>query len=152
MMVPHVAVLGNVENVYRNVDRFENAVTEPDVLVVRYDGALNFANQAHFRSTMVGLVKDLPELRLVVLQADTISYMDASARATVRALLTEWRSGGIQLCLAGAIGPVRDALASDGLLESGAVCCQLTVEDALANYRNPGSVPPSHQDMATQHT
>lgn len=152
MMVPHVAVLGNVENVYRNVDRFENAVTEPDVLVVRYDGALNFANQAHFRSTMVGLVKDLPELQLVVLQADTISYMDASARATVRALLTEWRSGGIQLCLAGAIGPVRDALASDGLLESGAVCCQLTVEDALANYRNPGSVPPSHQDMATQHT
>lgn len=152
MMVPHVAVLGNVENVYRNVDRFENAVTEPDVLVVRYDGAVNFANQAHFRSTLVGLVKDRPELRLVVLQADTISYMDASARATLRALLEEWRDGGIQLCLAGAIGPVRDALAADGLLESGAVCCQLTVEDAMTNYRNPGSVPPSHQDMATQHT
>jgi len=152
MMVPHVAVLGNVENVYRNVDRFENAETEPDVLVVRYDGAVNFANQAHFRSTLVGLVKNLPELRLVVLQADTISYMDASARATLRALLEEWRDGGIQLCLAGAIGPVRDALAADGLLESGAVCCQLTVEDAMTNYRNPGSVPPSHQDMATQHT
>lgn len=152
MMMPHVAVLGNVENVYRNVDRFENAVTEPDVLVVRYDGAVNFANQAHFRSTLVGLVKDRPELRLVVLQADTISYMDASARATLRALLEEWRDGGIQLCLAGAIGPVRDALAADGLLESGAVCCQLTVEDAMTNYRNPGSVPPSHQDMATQHT
>lgn len=152
MMVPHVAVLGNVENVYRNVDRFENAETEPDVLVVRYDGAVNFANQAHFRSTLVGLVKNLPELRLVVLQADTISYMDASARATLRALLEEWRDGGIQLCLAGAIGPVRDALAADGLLESGAVCCQLTVEDAITNYRNPGSVPPSHQDMATQHT
>jgi len=152
MMVPHVAVLGNVENVYRNVDRFENAETEPDVLVVRYDGAVNFANQAHFRSTLVGLVKNLPELRLVVLQADTISYMDASARATLRALLEEWRDGGIQLCLAGAIGPVRDGLAADGLLESGAVCCQLTVEDAMTNYRNPGSVPPSHQDMATQHT
>lgn len=152
MMVPHVAVLGNVENVFRNVDRFENAVTEPDVLVVRYDGAVNFANQAHFRSTLVGLTTGQPELRLVVLQADTISYIDASARAALHALLEEWRAVGIQLCLAGAIGPVRDALAADGLLESGAVCCQLTVEDAMANYRNPGSVPPVHQNMATQHS
>lgn len=152
MMVPHVAVLGNVGNVYRNVDRFEDAVTKPDVLVVRYDGAVNFANQAHFRGTLVGLTQDQPELRLVVLQADTISYMDASARAALKTLLSEWRVGGIQLCLAGAIGPVRDALAADGLLENGAVCCQLTVEDAMANYRNPGSVPPAHQNMATQHS
>ncbi len=152
MMVPHVAVLGNVENVYRNVDRFENAVTEPGVLVVRYDGALNFANQAHFRSTLVRLTQGQPELRLVVLQADTIPYIDASARAALRALLEEWRVGGIQLCLAGAIGPVRDTLAADGLLESDAVCCQLTVEDAMANYRNPGSVPPAHQNIATQHS
>ena len=153
MMVPHVAVLGNVEGVYRNVARFPQAKTDPDVLVVRYDGALNFANQAHFRSTMTRLVQaKRPHLRLVVLQADTMSYLDASARAAIHLLIKEWQSEGLKLCLAGAIGPVRDALAADGLLDSGAVCFQLNVDDALTDYRAPGSVPQSHQDMAHQHS
>ena len=153
MMVPHVAVLGNVEGVYRNVARFPQAKTDPDVLVVRYDGALNFANQAHFRSTMTRLVQaKRPHLRLVVLQADTMSYLDASARAAMHLLIEEWRSEGLKLCLAGAIGPVRDALAANGLLDSGAVCFQLNVDDALTDYRAPGSVPQSHQDMAHQHS
>lgn len=152
MMMPHVAVLGNVEGVHRNVDRFPEAQTAPDVLVVRYDGALNFANQAHFRGTLNSLVNEKGNgLRLIVLQADTMSYMDASARATMHALVKEWREKGLKLCLAGAIGPVRDALAADGLLESGDVCFQLNVNDALTEYRAPGSVPQSHQDMAQQH-
>jgi SulP family sulfate permease len=153
MMMPHVAVLGNVGGVHRNVDRFPEAQTAPDVLVVRYDGALNFANQAHFRSTMNSLVNEKGNgLRLIVLQADTMSYMDASARATVHAVVKEWREKGLKLCLAGAIGPVRDALAADGLLESGDVCFQLNVNNALTEYRQPGSVPQSHQDMAQQHS
>ena len=153
MMMPHVAVLGNVEGVHRNVDRFPEAQTAPDVLVVRYDGALNFANQAHFRGTLNRLVKEKGDgLRLVVLQADTMSYMDASARATMQALAKEWQEKGLKLCLAGAIGPVRDALAADGLLESGEVCFQLNVNEALTEYHKPGSVPQSHQDMAQQHS
>ena len=153
MMMPHVAVLGNVEGVYRNVERFAEAQTSSDVLVVRYDGALNFANQAHFRGTLSRLVHEQGEdLRLVVIQADTMSYMDASARATMHTLVKEWREKGLKLCLAGAIGPVRDALAADGLLDSGDVCFQLNVQDALTEYRKPGSVPQSHQDMAQQHS
>ncbi len=152
MMVPHVAVLGNVEGVHRNVARFPHAKTEPDVLVVRYDGALNFANQGHFRSTLTALVNDRrPHLRLVVLQADTVPYLDASARATIHHLLKKWREEGLRLCLAGAIGPVRDALAADGLLDSGYVSFQLTVNDALTEHRSPGSVSQLHQDMAQQH-
>ena len=152
MMVPHVAVLGNVEGVHRNVDRFPQAHTLPDVLVVRYDGALNFANQAHFRSTLTALVNDRrPHLRLVVLQAHTVSYLDASARATIHQLVKEWAEEGLRLCLAGAIGPVRDALAADGLLDSGDVSFQLTVDDALTEHRSPGTVSQLHQNMAQQH-
>ena len=152
MMHPHVAVLGNVEGVFRNVDRFPEADVLDDVLVVRYDGALNFANQAHFRSTMTRLVaKKGDGLKLLVLQADTISYVDVSARVTLRVLVDEWQSRGLQLCLAGAIGPVRDALASDGLLDSGDVCFQLSVDHALKEFKTPGSVPQNLQDMAQQH-
>ena len=152
MMIPHVAVLGNVEGVHRNVERFAEAKTDPELLILRYDGAINFANQAHFRSTLQSLVKDKGDsLKMIILQADTISYMDASARATIDSLVTEWRERQIRLCLAGAIGPVRDALAADGLIERGDVCFQLNIDDALQEFKTPGSVPQSHQDIAQQH-
>ena len=152
MMHPHVAVLGNVQGVFRNVERFTDAKTSDDVLVVRYDGALNFANQAHFRTTLGQLVQTKGDkLKLIILQADTLSYVDASARATFRAMILDWKSQGVQLCMAGAIGPVRDALASDGLLESGEVCFRLNVHQAMEEYNAPGTMPQSLKDLARQH-
>ncbi len=88
---------------------------------------------------------------MVILRADTISYMDASARAMLRALIDEWKPSGIRLCLAGAIGPVRDALASDGLIGNDQVCCHLNVQDAMMEWRSPGTVPSLNQAMAQQH-
>ena len=153
MMTPHHAVLGNVHGVHRNVERFKDAVVVPEVLVVRYDGALTFANQSHFKRTLQTWVtrKGAP-LQLIVIQADTISHIDASARVTFRNLLQEWREAGLQVCLAGAIGPVRDTLASDGFLDEGSISFQLNVDDALAEFERPGSVSRRNQAMAQQHS
>ena len=153
MMTPHHAVLGNVHGVHRNVARFQEAVVLPEVLVVRYDGALTFANQSHFKRTLQDWVTRKGDpLELIVIQADTISHIDASARATFRSLLQEWRAAGLEVCLAGAIGPVRDSLASDGFLDEGGVTFQLNVDDALAEFERPGSVSQRNQAMAQQHS
>ena len=153
MMAPHHAVLGNVHGVHRNVERFQEAVVLPEVLVVRYDGALTFANQSHFKRTLQDWVTRKGDpLELIVIQADTISHIDASARATFRNLLQEWRTAGLEVCLAGAIGPVRDSLASDGFLDEGGVSFQLNVDDALAEFERPGSVSQRNQAMAQQHS
>ena len=153
MMAPHHAVLGNVHGVHRNVERFQEAVVLPEVLVVRYDGALTFANQSHFKRTLKDWVTRKGDpLELIVIQADTISHIDASARATFRNLLQEWRTAGLEVCLAGAIGPVRDSLASDGFLDEGGVSFQLNVDDALAEFERPGSVSQRNQAMAQQHS
>ena len=153
MMTPHHAVLGNVHGVHRNVARFQEAVVLPEVLVVRYDGALTFANQSHFKRTLQDWVTRKGDpLELIVIQADTISHIDASARATFRNLLQEWRAAGLEVCLAGAIGPVRDSLASDGFLDEGGVTFQLNVDDALAEFERPGSVSQRNQAMAQQHS
>ena len=153
MMTPHHAVLGNVHGVHRNVARFQEAVVLPEVLVVRYDGALTFANQSHFKRTLQDWVTRKGDpLELIVIQADTISHIDASARATFRNLLQEWRTAGLEVCLAGAIGPVRDSLASDGFLDEGGVTFQLNVDDALAEFERPGSVSERNQAMAQQHS
>ena len=153
MMTPHHAILGNVHGVHRNVERFPEAVVLPEVLVVRYDGALTFANQSHFKRTLQAwVVRKGAPLQLIVIQADTISHIDASARATFRNLLQDWRAAGLQVCLAGAIGPVRDSLASDGFLDEGGISFQLNVDDALAEFEHPGSVSRRNQAMAPQHS
>ena len=153
MMTPHHAILGNVHGVHRNVERFPEAVVLPEVLVVRYDGALTFANQSHFKRTLQAwVVRKGAPLQLIVIQADTISHIDASARATFRNLLQDWRAAGLQVCLAGAIGPVRDSLASDGFLDEGGISFQLNVDDALAEFEHPGSVSRRNQAMAQQHS
>ena len=153
MMTPHHAILGNVHGVHRNVERFPEAVVLPEVLVVRYDGALTFANQSHFKRTLQAwVVRKGAPLQLIVIQADTISHIDASARATFRNLLQDWRAAGLQVCLAGAIGPVRDSLASDGFLDEGGITFQLNVDDALAEFEHPGSVSRRNQAMAQQHS
>ena len=153
MMTPHHAILGNVLGVHRNVERFPEAVVLPEVLVVRYDGALTFANQSHFKRTLQAwVVRKGAPLQLIVIQADTISHIDASARATFRNLLQDWRAAGLHVCLAGAIGPVRDSLASDGFLDEGGITFQLNVDDALAEFEHPGSVSRRNQAMAQQHS
>ena len=153
MMTPHHAILGNVHGVHRNVERFPEAVVLPEVLVVRYDGALTFANQSHFKRTLQAwVVRKGAPLQLIVIQADTISHIDASARATFRNLLQDWCAAGRHVCLAGAIGPVRDSLASDGFLDEGGITFQLNVDDALAEFEHPGSVSRRNQAMAQQHS
>ena len=154
MMTPHHAVLGNVHGVHRNVERFKDAVVVPEVLVVRYDGALTFANQSHFKRTLQTWVtrKGAP-LQLIVIQADTISHIDASARVTFRNLLQEWREAGLQVCLGRRHRPCsRQPGVRRFLGRRRSISFQLNVDDALAEFERPGSVSRRNQAMAQQHS
>ena len=153
MMQPHVAELGKVQGVYRNRMRFPEAETDPRILIVRYDGPLTFANRAHFESEMERLVHGKgPTLQLIVLQADTISYIDATSRETIKALVNQWHQKGWKTSISGAIGPVRDALAKDGLLMADQLSFQISVDHAVQQFNQPGSVPDAAMHLAQQHS
>ena len=117
---PHAAELGTIAGIYRNVDRFPDAVTPEGCVILRYDGPLHYASQAHFKDFVSGLIERRRErgekVSRIVLHAESIAYIDASASAMLGDLLTDWEKEGIQLELAGAIGPVRDTLQRTGLM------------------------------------
>jgi SulP family sulfate permease len=118
---PHVAVLGKVPDseFYRNVDRFKNLELRPDVLVVRFDGPLYFANLNYFKDNMEDLMGIKGEaLRLVVLNADSISHVDSSAVHGLQDWILETQQRGIRIHFTSVIGPVRDALRRWGLMET----------------------------------
>ncbi|MBK9016609.1 MAG: solute carrier family 26 protein [Saprospiraceae bacterium] len=110
---PHVALLGRVPGspFYRNVQRFNNLEQRPDVLVVRFDGPLYFANVNYFKDKMGELIAQKGEaLRLIVLNSDSISYLDSSAIHALEEWVLDNRSRGVQVFFTSVIGPVRDTL------------------------------------------
>ncbi len=115
---PHVAELAKVPGspFYRNVDRFPNLEERPDLLVVRFDGPLYFANVNYFNDKLAELTAAKGgALRLIVLNAESISHLDSSAVHALEEWVKGCRNRGVQVFFTSVIGPVRDALNKWGL-------------------------------------
>lgn len=138
---PHAAELGIIEGIYRNVDRFPEAQRVPGWLIIRYDGPLHYASLAHFRAFLSDRIAASggrgDRVRHILLHAESIPYVDASACAMLEDLIGDWSEAGITLDIAGAIGPMRDALHRSGLMERiGAHHFHTSVEAALSSEDN----------------
>lgn len=117
---PHIAVLGQIPGTtyYRNVNRYQEAETKDGVLVLRVDSPLFFANADFFKDKVTQLeAQDNPAIRLVILNAESVSSIDSTAVNTLREMITEGRNRGRDFAIAGAIGPVRDLMFKNGLLD-----------------------------------
>lgn len=117
---PHIAVLGQLPGTmhFRNIERFPEAVQRPEVLAVRLDSQLFFANSAYFRDhLMQEAAKKGKALRMVLIDAESISFLDSTAIEMLRSLLAESKARNLYLFISGAKGPVRDAMYRSGLMQ-----------------------------------
>ncbi len=108
---PHIAVLGRIEGSeqYRNVAR-HSVLTSPELLLVRVDENLNFANAEFLEQTVSDLVNARPQVRHLVLIGSGVNHIDSSALSTLEKLLESLREAGVILHLAEIKGPVQDRL------------------------------------------
>ena len=116
---PHVAVLGRVgdSEIYRNVLRYD-VKTWPEVVMIRVDESLYFANAKYLEDTVLGLVADQPDIKHFVLVGSSINFIDASALETLESLREELANAGVDLHLARIIGPVLDRLRAIGFVDA----------------------------------
>ena len=117
---PHVAVLGKLPGTaqYRNVARFKEAIERPDVLVVRFDAQLFFANTTIFRDKLTEYERRKGDkLRLVVLDFAAVNGLDSSAVHMLHDLLAEYRKRNVALYMSAVKGPIRDVLYRSGLMD-----------------------------------
>jgi len=108
---PHMAVVGKIPgtNLYRNVERFENVELDPDVLIVRFDAGLFYANADYFRERLMQFEKAKgPQLKAIIVDASGINSVDSTAIYMIRKLLIHYKKQKIKLLFSGLIGPVRD--------------------------------------------
>lgn len=114
---PHLAVLGRLPSgVYRNVDRYPEARTDPAVLLIRLDAPFYFGNVAFLRDALRRLEEERPKLRAIVLDASGINQLDYSGATALREIHDGYASRGVQVHYAAVKGPVRDVLERAGFV------------------------------------
>lgn len=116
---PHTAILGRLPGtgVYRNVQRHPQAVTRPDVSVIRVDAALYFGNIEYVRDHVLAAAGSSDEVRRVVLDAYAVNRLDATAAHALLELIDLLRERRVELVVAGVKGPVMDVLQRAGVAE-----------------------------------
>lgn len=117
---PHIAVLGKLPNSidYRNISRFDNLEIRPDILVVRQDAQLFFANiDNYIEKVKLHIESKGHDLKFVVLHCGSISHIDATALAHLRDLTEFMEKKNVNFAFSGLIGPVRDFLKRANFVE-----------------------------------
>lgn len=114
---PHMAVLGRVEGTiyFRNLDRFDSAIDDAKVSILRFDARLFFANIGSLKSKIEDLVKRKPAMKKLILDAQSISDVDSSGLDGLEDIVRTLNDLEIQFHMVNIIGPVRDKLFKSGL-------------------------------------
>ena len=130
---PHIASVGLVPGTehFRNVLRHPVLVS-PQLLSLRVDESLYFANARSLEDRVNDAVAAMPELRHVVLQCSAINDIDASALESLEAIEHRLKDAGIALHLSEVKGPVMDRLQRTDFLQHLAGQVFLTHYQAVA--------------------
>ncbi len=142
---PRVSVLVRVDDtsagavaggVWVDVERHPEVAMPDDVVVLRVESGLYFANADHVRQTVRASVTSTTSA--VVIDAETSPFIDVSATEMLAQLSAELSKDGVALLIAHGIGQTRDVLRKVG--EEDGVQQQVfaTVDDAVAAVRQSG--------------
>ncbi|MCU0923347.1 MAG: SulP family inorganic anion transporter [Burkholderiaceae bacterium] len=115
-MRPRVAVLGrHPDGALRDRQVFAGLPDSPDVLALRFDAGLYFANAAFFEEQVLDAVAAKPGVKVVLISGASINRMDASGEEVVRHLVERLRAGGIGVVFGGLKKQVLDVMRNTGL-------------------------------------
>jgi sulfate permease, SulP family len=138
---PHDALLDDVDasggTVYREVSDKATALTEPGLIVYRFDAPLVFANAAFFTERLEALIANTGAgLKCIIMDAEAISDFDSTAAEALAGLDAELERLGADLWLARANAPLRQLLTATGLTTRlGAEHIYPSVRAAVTAYR-----------------
>ncbi len=115
---PHIAIVGQVPGTqhFRNVDRHQ-VITAPEILSIRVDESLYFANARFLEDRIYDSVATRPELKHVILMCPAVNLIDASALDSLEAITYRLKEAGVKFHLSEIKGPVMDALKRSDFFE-----------------------------------
>jgi SulP family sulfate permease len=110
---PHIAVIGRVKGTehFRNVNRHKVETFE-ELLSIRIDESLYFANSRYLEEFIFNLVAQRPKLQHVILMCTAVNKIDLSALESLEKIANTLHVADIKLHLSEVKGPIMDKLAA----------------------------------------
>jgi len=135
---PHMAIVGQVPGTehFRNIARHA-VITSPEILSLRVDESLYFANSRYLEDRIAALVAERPQLRHVVLMCSAVNAIDASALESLEEINHRLKDSGIALHLSEVKGPVMDGLRRSHFLDDLTGGVFLSQFEAIATLGKP---------------
>ena len=152
---PHFAVLGNIKDTdyYKNVNRFADEIeVRDDLLIIRFDAQLYFGNASFFKNQLfLEIAKKGSKLNGIILNAEAINYIDATAAQMLTKVIREIHQKNIQFYIAGAIGPTRDIIFNSGIIdELHKEFLFVRIKEAVAYFDDPTTLSSLQEKIAYQ--
>ncbi len=118
---PHMTILGQLPDTvyYRNVDRYPEALKRDEILIIRFDSQLYFANVSYFKDTLEEFIAEKGEsLKVIILEASSVNALDSTGMHVLKEVIEDCARKGISFYFTGVIGPVRDAFNKGKLIST----------------------------------
>ena len=120
--------------------RFSDLEVWEDRLIIRVDAALTFINIQFLKDFLETELTKNEKIKTIIIDAASISYMDATAAQGLTAIIETLKARGVELLLTDVIGPVRDILFKTGLLkEIGTDNIYLSLNNAIEKPEGNGN-------------
>lgn len=114
---PHIAIVGQIPGTehYRNIERHQ-AEVHPEILTLRVDENLFFANCRTLEEKISQLIVEKKEVKDVILMFTAVNMVDVSALESLESISDSLDSIGVKLHLSEVKGPVMDKLKKSDFL------------------------------------
>lgn len=104
------------------------------IAVVRFDGALFFANASYLDEQIIKFRTEMPDLRYILLDASGINDIDASGEEELALIVSRMHAAGLGFAVCNAKGPILEVLDRTHLFEKiGGENFYPTTKDAVAD-------------------
>ncbi|MDX1490341.1 MAG: sulfate permease [Pseudohongiellaceae bacterium] len=115
---PHIAEVGLIEGSehFRNVQRYQ-VITHPQILSIRVDESLFFANAAFLADKIYAYAFKNDEISDIILMCTAVNEIDVTALETLEAINLQLKQQGIRFHLSEVKGPVMDMLNKSDFLQ-----------------------------------
>ncbi len=137
---PFIAILGKIPNThfYRNKDRFSDVEIDDEILIIRYDAQLHFANTTFFKDKLQEFSLEKGEkLKMIIIDGESMNNLDSSAVFALNEILDYFKTQNIEIVFSGLKGPVRDTFKKSELIKKiGFDHCFMSIQEAVDCYKH----------------
>lgn len=141
---PNITIMGRLpdSDTFADIERHPKALTRSDVVVIRMESSLYFANAQLLKDRIMEVMAQDDALRMLVVDAYPVNRIDGTAAYMLRDIVEVFQEQGYRFFFAGVKGEAMDVLRRAGIVELlGEEAFFQEVTDAVAAATEAGERP-----------